>query len=187
MKATKRLFVGLDLPGSIKDYLAGFQNLRFEGVRWSPRANFHMTLRFLGDVDCDAEERIVDRLKETHVASFTLCVGLNGVFPDKGDPRVLWTGVGTGHPLLFQLRQRVDDAILAANHPCEMRDFVPHITLGRCSGLKRASFRDFLNRSKNEEPGPIFKVSKFCLFESARSPDGSRYIPIKCFPLRTDA
>ena len=185
MKGTKRLFVGLDLPGSIKDYLASFQNLELEGVRWTFHKNFHLTLRFLGDADGDTEDRILDRLKEIRVAPFTLSFGHTGVFPDKGDPRVFWMGVGTGHPLLFQLRQRVDDAILASNHSCEMRDFVPHITLGRCSGLKRGSLRDFLNRSRTDESGPIFSVSGFYLFESLRTPSGSRYIPVESFPLRS--
>jgi len=95
-------------------------------------------------------------------------------------------GVGTGHPLLFQLRQRVDDAILASNHACEMRDFVPHVTLGRCQGLMRGSLRDFINRSRNDETGPVFSVSEFTLFQSLRAPDGSRYIPLENFPLRNE-
>ena len=186
MKGTKRLFVGLDLPRAIKDYLACSQNLELEGVRWTFHENFHLTLRFLGDVDGDAEGRILDRLKEIRVAPFTLSLGHAGVFPDRGDPRVLWMGLGTGHPLLFQLRQRVDDAILASNHPCEMRDFVPHVTLGRCSGLRHDSLRDFLNRSRTDEPGPIFNVSAFYLFESLRTSGGIRYIPVESFPFRRD-
>ncbi len=186
MKGTKRLFVGLDLPGSIKDYLASFQNLELEGVRWTFHKNFHLTLRFLGDVDGDIEDRILDRLKEIRVAPFTLSLGSTGVFPVKGDPRVLWMGVGTGHPLLFQLRQQVDDAILASNHSCEMRDFVPHVTLGRCSGLRRGSLRDFLNRSRTDELDPIFGVPAFYLFESLRTSGGIRYISVESYPLRSD-
>jgi len=186
MTRPKRLFVGLDFPQSIKDYLANFQDPKLEGARWTPRENFHMTLRFLGDVDGETEERILKRLNEIRVAPFTLSLGATGVFPEKGDPRVLWMDVGSGHPLLFQLRQRVDDAILASSHCCEMRDFVPHITVGRCSGVKRGSLRDFLNRSRSDENGPIFNVSQFALFQSLRTPDGSRYIPAESFPLRSD-
>lgn len=47
-----RLFVGLALPDAVRDRLATLQN-GVPGARWVPPETFHVTLRFVGEIDED--------------------------------------------------------------------------------------------------------------------------------------
>ncbi|MDQ8201776.1 RNA 2',3'-cyclic phosphodiesterase [Pelagicoccus sp. SDUM812003] len=177
------MFVAIDLPESVKAFLTQLRDDGLKGIRWVRPENQHLTMRFLGDIDEEAEKRLRAELSSVSVSRFTLPIGGFGTFPGKGDPKVLWIGVGSAHPLLFQLRQRIDDAVLKAGIDCEMRDFVPHVTLGRCSSVSRASLRDLKKRVESAD-SPVFAVKTFSLFESRPSPIGSRYEIVDAWDLR---
>lgn len=176
------MFIAIGLPGPVKNYVTSLYDHSVAGIGWTPKEDLHLTMRFLGDIGDDEEERLLQVLGKARVSPFTLMVGGVGAFPRKGPPKVIWLGLDTGHPLLFQLRQRIDDAVLAAGIECEMRDFVPHITIGRCSVVSAQSIRT-LFRSKTAMDGPLFSVCEFTLFESRRAPTGSCYLPVESFPL----
>ncbi|MBS0664669.1 MAG: RNA 2',3'-cyclic phosphodiesterase [Verrucomicrobia bacterium] len=120
--ATTRCFLALPLPDEPRRVLARLYTDE-PGFAWTPPAQLHVTLRFLGGVEADLIEALQARLRLVRVAPFLL--PLEGVagFPPRGDPQVLWAGLGHAHPLLFQLRQRVDDALLAVNVAAELRPF----------------------------------------------------------------
>ena len=74
----------------------------------------HLTLAFLGNVAAETQETLSEKLRNISWKSFFLpLIGL-GTFPDQGWPKIVWIGVGTGHPHLFQLHKRVQEALLAA-------------------------------------------------------------------------
>ncbi len=52
-----RLFVALDLPWSLREQLSGLA-LGLSGVRWVPPENYHITLRFIGEVPRHTAEEI---------------------------------------------------------------------------------------------------------------------------------
>ncbi len=179
---TRRTFIAIDMPDSIKGYLTSLGDPSIAGVRWIPRMNFHLTMRFVGDIEAEPMEKLQHHLTEVKVSPFTLNIGKVGFFPTKGPPKVIWAGLGTGHPLLFQLRQQIDDAVLRAGINCEMRDFVPHITIGRCTTAHPQSLKTLVSTRDNAH-GPVFRVNEFSLFESRLSPRGSQYLEIESFPL----
>jgi len=178
----KKEFIAIGLPESVGNYLASLRDPSLASIRWIPKENYHITMRFLDEIEDEQENELRRHLRAATVSPFTLKIGRFGVFPSKDAPKVVWIGLGTGHPLLFQLRQRIDDAVLRAGIHCEMRDFVPHITLGRCPTGNASEIKALISRSTTEH-GPIFSVPKFSLFESRRVPQGSRYLEIESFPL----
>lgn len=180
---SKREFIAIGIPESVRNYLAGLCDHSLASIRWIPKENLHLTMRFLGDIEDAQEEALCRHLRAVTVAPFTLEIGRLGVFPTKGPPKIIWIGLGTGHPLLFQLRQQIDDAVLRTGIHCEMRDFVPHITLGRCPSGNAAEVKTLTSRIKTDH-GPIFSVPEFSLFESRRHPQGSRYLELESFPLK---
>ncbi len=183
MSASKRLFIGLDLPAAIKAYLCNLQRRKMDAIRWTSNSNFHLTLRFLGNVETDVEEKLVRGLAKIEVKAFTLPIEGIGRFPSHGRPAVVWAGCGKGHPNLFQLRQQVDDLLIQLGIDCEMQDFVPHITLGRCKDSPPKQVESYLRDLRSLE-GPIFKVESITLFESRLSPLGPKYFPLEEFPLK---
>ncbi|MFT3782468.1 MAG: RNA 2',3'-cyclic phosphodiesterase [Nibricoccus sp.] len=183
MQATQRLFVSLHLPAACQDAVAAIQQKR-HGITWTPPEQFHLTMRFLGDVETALAQRIEEELAKVRVEPFLLPLAGAGRFPPRGLARVLWVGVGNGHTRLFQLRQKIDDAVLAAGWRGELRNFDPHITVGRVRAEEAdpvvvekwpTSHRDF--------EGPPFRVDAFQLMSSDLSSAGAVHKVVRRFPL----
>jgi RNA 2',3'-cyclic 3'-phosphodiesterase len=176
-----RLFVALTLPDAVRDTLALLVQ-RLRGVAWTRPENLHVTMRFLGEVPVDRFDSIVERLAGIEVEPFVLPVEGVGTFPPKRPPRVLWVGVGQGHPRLHQLRQRVDDALLATGLPLDVRTFHPHVTMARCTEDAAAAVGRWLQTHRGFA-APPFRVSSFDLYESTLQRGGPVYTLKHRFPL----
>lgn len=179
---TARLFLSLPLPAPVRTSLLPLVEPA-PGLAWSRPELWHVTLRFLGDV---AEDRIADlerRLADVRVAPFVLPLAGAGSFPPQVPPRVLWMGTGTGHPPLFQLRQRIDDALLSAGLEVDLRTFLPHVTLARVTsepGLPAAE--RWLRAHRGAEAAP-FRVEGFDLCASEPGSAGVVHVVKRRFPL----
>ena len=181
-QSTKRLFIAIDIPDAHRTLLADIQE-PVRGVGWMPPDQFHLTLRFLGDTEPDDQMAITRRLEKIRVEPFILPMEEVGVFPSRGLPRTIWAGVGHGHPRLFQLRQQVDDTLLAAGTTVDLRTFVAHITLGRCARARPGPIAVFL-RKHREFQGPPFGVNRFNLYSSQLTPTGAIHTVEASIPLR---
>jgi 2'-5' RNA ligase len=178
--ATERLFVALPLPAPVRATLAALA-VPLPGVAWNRPDQLHVTLRFLGDVPVDKLAAITDRLAAIRVAAFVLPLEGLGTFPPNRPPRVAWLGVGSGHPRLFQLRQRLDDALLAAGLALDLRTFHPHVTLARCQA-HAPGLAAWLH-AQRESAAPSFRVAAFDLCASELRPDGAVHTRKQRFPL----
>jgi len=171
--SAKRLFVCLELPESVRKRLAELDP-QVRGVRWLEPRQMHLTLSFLGNVSSECQERLMEKLCAISWKSFFLpLVGL-GTFPSKGWPKIVWIGVGTGHPHLFQLHKRVQEAALAAGLEPDLRAFHPHVTLARCRDVSPQMIRHFLKAHAVFDAGMIH-VESLCLNSSNLTPAGSVY------------
>ncbi len=167
----ERLFIALTLPPAIRDEVAALAE-PMSGLSWTQPEQLHMTLRFLGDVPEAQVGPMMDRLATVHVEPFILPVEGVGTFPPNRPPRVLWVGAGTGHPRLFQLRQKVDDAVLASGVDMDVRTFHPHITIARCGAELSPAFPQWLHRHA-EFAAASFRVEAFDLHASELRPSGA--------------
>ncbi len=173
-----RLFVAIDAPAVVRDALAVLAE-PVRSVAWTPPHQFHLTLRFIGEVEATRLASIERALGPIRVEPFILPVAGVGAFPPGRPPRVLWAGIGAGHPRLHQLRQRVDDALLASGlSNLDVRVFHPHFTLGRCGhGASTGAVSNFLKRHREFE-APPFRVEAFTLYQSTLAPGGARHTPL---------
>lgn len=178
---TRRLFIALPVPDPLRRLLTELMR-PLNNVRWTREEQLHLTLRFLGDTPVDLIEPLAERLRAIAVEPFLLPLEGIGAFPPKSPPRVLWAGVGSGHPRLHQLRQRIDDALLAAGLDPDLRTFHPHITLGRCIEGSPGATQQWL-RMHREFAGPSFRVESFELFASELRPAGALHHLVERFPL----
>ena len=118
----------------------------------------------------------MEKLRATSWKSFFLPLVGVGTFPGKGWPKIVWIGVGTGHPHLFQLHKRVQEAALAAGLEPDLRAFHPHVTLARCRDVSPQTIRPFLKTHASFDGGMIH-VESFYLNSSELTPAGSVYMP----------
>lgn len=171
----KRLFISIELPQSVTETLAKLDP-RIRGARWLDPRQMHLTLAFLGNVAAETQETLSEKLRAISWKPFFLpLIGL-GTFPTKGWPKIIWIGLGTGHPHLFQLYKRVQEAVLAAGLEPDLRAFHPHITLARCRDVSPQTIRPFLKAHADFDAGMIH-VESFCLNSSELTLAGSVYTP----------
>ena len=171
MLPSKRLFVGVELPASCKMTLRTLDP-HLTGLRWLAEEQFHLTLSFLGNVETPEEDRLRETLREVRVARFFLPLFGIGIFNVRGQPSVVWAGVGKGHPHLFVLHRRIQDAVLRAGIEPDLKPFHPHITIGRAKGVSRQTLQPFIRRYAEADFG-MFEVTGFALYSSVLSPAGA--------------
>jgi RNA 2',3'-cyclic 3'-phosphodiesterase len=167
---SKRLFVGIGLPDSCKQGLLSLDP-HLTGLRWLSPEQLHLTLSFLGDVDAPAEDQLRAALQQVRVRPFFLPICGVGVFQVRGRPSVVWAGVGKGHPHLFVLHRRIQDAVLQAGLEPDLKPFHPHITIGRAKGISQQALQPFLRRNVEADFG-MFEVTGFELYSSVLTPKG---------------
>ncbi len=169
----KRLFVAIGLPESVTTQLFE-RNPHLPGVRWLRPEQMHLTISFFGNVEANAEEILREKLAATRFIGFFLSVRGLGTFPAKGKPNVIWAGVGTGHPQLFHVYKRVQEAALGAGLEPDLRSWHPHITIARCRDVSAERVRPFL-RADADFDGGLVRVDSFALYSSLPGPLGSAY------------
>ena len=170
---SKRLFVGIELPGKCRQELADLDP-HLAGLRWLPAKQLHMTLSFLGEVNAAKEALLREALSSVKVPPFFLPLAGVGSFNSRGCPSIVWAGVGKGHPHLFLLHRRVQDAVIHAGLEPDLKPFHPHVTIGRARDVSKQALQPFL-RKYTETEFDLFNVTGFTLFSSVLAPEGATY------------
>jgi 2'-5' RNA ligase len=99
--------------------------------RLAPPENWHITLRFLGDVDQVTYERFFAALEVEDVEPFRIRLDGLGAFPNARRATVIWIGVDDGVAGLTELNEITEGAAQSAGLDLEERPFHPHLTLAR--------------------------------------------------------
>jgi len=174
-----RLFTGLELPADIGLSLATVRG-GLPGARWIDPENYHITLRFIGDVDDALAREIADLLDQVKRRGFEL--RLDGLSSFGGrKPRAVIASV-TPVASLMELQAEHERMLQRVGLLPEGRKFTPHVTLAR--------LRDSTNRQVAEylaERGPFrsapFLVDRFVLYSSRASTGGGPYLVEAAYPL----
>ena len=169
-----RLFIALDLPDDVMQAVDRLCE-GLPGVRWSDPDQFHLTLRFIGEVEQGTFYDIGEALADVSHPPFELALKGLGQFPPRGAPHTLWVGVEDPGNALPALRRRIERRLEEAGLEPERRKFTPHVTLGRFrSPPPEARLASYLFR-RNLFRTERFPVSSFRLYSSRLRPEGSLY------------
>ncbi|MFP4203272.1 MAG: RNA 2',3'-cyclic phosphodiesterase [Opitutales bacterium] len=179
----RRLFFALPLPDFVREKLFELDEGE-SSIRPVAGSKLHLTLRFFGEVEPEMTDAIIDAVSGIAARPFLLHLEGVGCFPSEKRPRVLWAGVGKGHPHLFSLQKQLEDVAANLGFPLENTHFTPHVTVARCPGASPELVRQWLKRNKDFGTAP-FQVDHFVLYRS-RPPDGAApYQVVREFPLMT--
>jgi len=178
--ALRRLFVAAALTDEVRHALAS----RLEGVAVPGRrvaaANWHLTLRFIGEVGEVEADRLTGSLDQADLGDrFWVRWGCLGAFPRPTKATVLWLGPQEGSEELIGLASRVEAAVLAAGAAADDRPFRPHLTLSRIRPPQ-----DVVDLIEEVQPmGVRMSVERVLLMESHLGRGGARYLPVESFEL----
>lgn len=151
-------------------------------VRWIDPENYHITLRFIGDVEGHVADEIVHALDRIDRESFTLHLAGVDVFGTK-KPHSIYAGVAPS-PELLALQAEMERICQRLRLPPDPRKFTPHVTLARLKGLPDMQIARYLSERGNFTTSP-FNVSRFVLMSSKESTGGGPYVTEEVWPLRS--
>jgi 2'-5' RNA ligase len=178
-----RLFVGIPFPPELRDALQAHLRATF-GERMPGRAvvpaNWHLTLRFLGDTDAPRLGALEEALRQMDPGPpFELSLAGLGAFPRPARATVLWIGVGDGNAELRALAAKVEAAAVRAGFAPEPKPYSPHLTLSRLNPPAD------LRRAIDAAPpfGGRMTVDGFVLFRSHLGGGPPRYERVRRYPL----
>jgi 2'-5' RNA ligase len=174
-----RLFTALEIP---RDAALSLSLLRggLPGARWIDVENYHITLRFIGDVAGHVADDIANELDRVRRPSFTLALSGVGAFGQK-KPHAVWAGV-TASPDLLALQAEIDRICHRMGIPADPRKFMPHVTLARLRNSSPLDVAGYLSARGNFAATP-FRVGRFVLMSSRDSVGGGPYIVEEAWPL----
>ena len=165
-----RLFVALALPDTIRWQLRLLSG-GLPGVRWVEPESFHLTLRFIGEVDGGQFHDIDAGLAGIRAPQFNVSLAGIGHFGSGSKLRSLWVGVDK-QPALYHLHDKIESAVVRAGLPPDGQKYQPHVTLARSKGEATPKLGEYLVNN-NLFRTPPFEVTHFTLFSSYLSHSGA--------------
>jgi 2'-5' RNA ligase len=174
-----RLFTGLEIPPLVAQTLAIMRG-GLPGARWIDPENYHLTLRFIGDIDDALANEIAGMLGRVHRRPFEL--RLDGLTSFGGrKPRALVAPASQVAPLM-ELQAEQDRMLQRLGLEPEGRKYTPHVTLARLRDSSSHQVADYL-AARGHYRSMSFEVSRFVLFSSRSSVGGGPYIVEEAYPL----
>ncbi len=173
-----RLFTGLEIPGDVGLELSGYRG-GLPGARWVDPENYHITLRFIGDIDDATARDLIEALAEARPRD-PIAVTLDGLSAfGGGKPRSVHARA-KATPELTEVYAEQERLVTRAGLEPEGRKFKPHMTLAR---LRGASAED-VARWLAERPFPplSFTAERVILYSSRASVGGGPYAIEAAYP-----
>lgn len=174
-----RLFTALEIP---RDAALSLSLLRggLPGARWIDVENYHLTLRFIGDVEGHVADEVANALDRVRRPGFDLTLSGVGAFGSK-KPHAVYAGVMPS-PELNALQGEIDRICNRVGAPSDQRKFTPHVTLARLRNSGATDIASYLSARGNFSTMP-FRVSRFVLMSSRDSVGGGPYVVEEAWPL----
>ncbi|MBW3011146.1 RNA 2',3'-cyclic phosphodiesterase [Candidatus Woesearchaeota archaeon] len=176
-----RLFIAVKVPGDVRDEIIRIQKeIDQKGLKLPrhDREEFHLTLKFLGEVDARYVESLKAKLSEIKFETFKLTLKGLDVFTPKRI-RVVHISIKPLEQIagLFEKIHKATNEF-PIDHP-----FTAHITIARVRFLKDQEA--FLNKVNQIDVKPIeFDVKAFYLFKSTLTEAGPIYEDMGEFPAK---
>ena len=150
------------------------------GARWVDPSDYHVTLRFIGDIDRRLAQAVDDELADLYGEPIRVRLTGLGVFG--GDkPHTLYAAIEPTRPLVG-LQADSERRLRRLGLPPEQRKFVPHVTLARLRGASTLDLADYLS-AYGHLIGVEFTAQQFALLSARDLVGGGPYIVEAAYPL----
>lgn len=174
-----RLFTGLEIPSDLAMDL-GMMRGGISGARWIDVENYHMTLRFIGDIDDATACDIHSSLERIRRQPFTVTLEALSSFGG-AKPRAIVAKAKPATPLV-ELQAQQERLLRRIGIAPEPRKFTPHVTLARLRAASSLAVADYLS-ARGLFFSRRFEARRFVLFSSRASTGGGPYVVEAAYPL----
>jgi RNA 2',3'-cyclic 3'-phosphodiesterase len=177
-----RTFIALEIPQPALDQVSHLikKGIRsaFYSYRWVPLQNLHITIKFIGDIEENLLEKIVNKLKidALEFDKMNLEFSKFGFFEKNRKPTIFWVGCNY-NALLIKFVEYIEVSLFELGIPKEEKKFKSHLTLLRLKGDENIEPLKILSDMKFEEIS--FKPVSISIIKSELSSKGAKYFVIK--------
>jgi 2'-5' RNA ligase len=175
----RRIFTGFEIPEHVAQSLALLRG-GLPGARWVDPENYHVTLRFIGDVDESVAQDIASMLGRVRRTELELRFDHLKSFGGR-KPRAIVAALAPSRELI-ELQAEHERLMQRVGLEPEGRKYTPHVTLARLRDSSSRQVADYLATRALLQPLP-FKASRFVLFSSRASIGGGPYLVEAAYPL----
>jgi len=175
-----RLFTAIEIPADVAQMLT-FLRGGLPGARWIDPENYHITLRFIGDIDGAVAQDVASMLDRVSRAPFELRLEGLAAFGGKR-PRAIVANVAPSSSLM-ELQAEHERLMQRVGLEPEGRKYTPHVTLARLRDCSSWQVADYLSERGSFRSAP-FRVERFVLYSSRASTGGGPYIAEEIYPLQ---
>lgn len=174
-----RLFTGFKVPEGVTSALSAMRG-GLPGARWAVPDDYHITLRFIGDIDRRTARDLEDALADVRCGPLTITVtGLDSFGGAK--PHSVYASVAPDRAL-NELQQEHERAARRVGLPPDKRKFTPHVTLARLRAASVLDVADFLSTRGGFRP-ITFRPDSFELFSAREQTGGGPYVVEAAYPI----
>lgn len=174
-----RLFTGIEIPPAISMALTSLRG-GLNNARWVDPENYHLTLRFIGDVENPVANEVANMLDEVAREPFTLRFEGLGAFGGR-KPHAVYVALAPS-PDLMALQAEHERLMQRVGLQPEGRKYTPHLTLARVRGIPPEVVARYIELRAGFSAGP-FNVSRFALFSARAGQGGGPYVVEEAYPL----
>lgn len=177
-----RAFIGVGIPWEVKNKIIAVQNILREKStrgRWKYIDNFHLTLKFLGEVSDDTVDKIYENMEANlnDIKRIDLKIKELGFFKGDGCFRVIYFKVSDCSGMLKRAYFGIEKSCCLAGIPKEKRPYTPHITIAQDVVLPYGF--DFIKEKASCLDGTDISVGRISIIKSEQINGKRIYTPIK--------
>ena len=178
------MFIAIPIPEPVRDEIICVQRelqplVPRNVVRWARPDQFHLTLRFLGDVPVAGLEKLKESVNAVCRNARPLSLRAEGVgfFPNPRSPRVIWVGIDDREGFLVDLQKQIETVAGQFSSEPGEKNFTGHVTLGRLKNPRPADTRDLATRAQSLEKRLFgdWTALDIEIIRSELSPAGARH------------
>lgn len=177
-----RLFAALEIPHNAALSLSLLRG-GLHGARWIETEDYHITLRFFGDIDNRMADELVRSLDHIKRNPFSIRLSGINVFGSK-TPHSLYARVEPCEELML-LQSDIDRTTKRLGIATDKVRFTPHVTIARLKQVKLDDLLGYLS-SRGNFSTDAFPVNRFVMMSSRKSVGGGPYIIEESWMLNGD-
>ena len=174
-----RLFTGLEIPPAIAAELSLLRG-GVPGARWIEPEDYHITLRFIGDIEPRIASEADETLSEIRRASFQVAIDALSWFGADKPRAIIATVKATA--AIVELQAEHERRLRRIGVAPEPRKFTPHVTIARLRSTSPHAVGDYLS-ARGYFPSLQFAATRFVLFSARDSVGGGPYVVEAAYPL----
>lgn len=169
----RRLFIGYPIADSLGNdlisHVADEINDVTNKIRWTIPGNFHITAKFIGNLEEALIPQVISILESSIANSSGYEIEINKIAAFPKESSTVLAAYIKPQTQLAKINKLLEDSLVSIGIKKENRSYQPHITLGR--SLTPNSCRKVVIKQR-------LKLHSLVIYESVLKKDGSRYFSL---------